>query len=211
MTTVTRMGFEKPIDPFVVLEGEMVRMEPLTLDHLPALYEIGLHPELWKWTNAICTTEPALRAYVEEAIASREQGTAVPFVTFDKVSNRVVGSSRFGNIDSRNRRVEIGWTWITPSAQRSHVNSAAKLLMLSYAFEQLGCIRVELKTDALNMKSRNAMLRLGCKEEGTFRKHMITDAGRLRDTAYFSITDEEWPPIRERLVSSLGQPSKSGK
>lgn len=203
MTQYTTLGFKKPVDPFVVLENDKVRMEPLTLEHLPALYEIGLHEELWRWTNAICTTEPALRAYIEEAIRSREQGTAVPFVTFDKVSNRVVGSSRFGNIDSRDRRVEIGWTWITPSAQRSHVNSAAKLLMLTYAFEELGCIRVELKTDALNMKSRNAMLRLGCREEGTFRNHMITDAGRIRDTVYFSILEEEWPPIRERLINGL--------
>lgn len=197
------MGFANPVDPFVVLEGSKVRMEPLTMDHMPALAEIGLEPELWRWTNSICTTEPALRAYIEEAIRSREQGTAVPFVTFDKVSNRVVGSSRFGNIDSRNRRVEIGWTWITPSAQRSHVNSAAKLLMLTHAFETLGCIRVELKTDALNTKSRNAMLRLGCTEEGTFRNHMITDAGRIRDTVYFSILAEDWPPIRERLTESL--------
>jgi RimJ/RimL family protein N-acetyltransferase len=199
----TTSGFVNPVDPFVVLDGPKVRMEPLTLEHLPALAEIGLHEELWRWTNAICTTEPALRAYVEEAIKGREQGTAVPYATFDKVSNRFVGSSRFGNIDSRNRRVEIGWTWITPSAQRSHVNSAAKLLMLTHAFETLGCIRVELKTDALNTKSRNAMLRLGCKEEGTFRNHMITDAGRIRDTVYFSILAEEWPPIRERLTASL--------
>ncbi len=201
------VGFMKPINSFVVLEGALVRMEPLTLDHLPALYEIGLHPELWTWTNAICTTKPALKEYIEEAITSREQGTAVPFVTFDRVSNRVVGSSRFGNIDSKNRHVEIGWTWITPSAQRSHVNSAAKLLMLSYAFDELGCLRVELKTDALNSKSRNAMLRLGCKEEGTFRRHMITDAGRIRDTVYFSIIAEEWPPIRERLTENLRKPS----
>ena len=208
MTRYTTPGFKSEVDPFVVLDGPKVRMEPLTLDHLPALTEIGLHEELWRWTNAICTTANALRSYIEEAVKSREQGTAVPFATFDKVTNRVVGSSRFGNIDSRNRRVEIGWTWITPSAQRSHVNSSAKLLMLSHAFETLGCIRVELKTDALNEKSRNAMLRLGCKEEGTFRNHMITDAGRVRDTVYFSITAEDWPPIRERLEESLHQQGK---
>jgi N-acetyltransferase len=203
VTKYTNPGFAKPVDPFVVLENDKVRMEPLTLEHLPALTEIGLHEELWRWTNAICTTEPALRDYIEDAIRSREKGTAVPFTTIDKVSNRVVGSSRFGNIDSHNRRVEIGWTWITPSAQRTHVNSAAKLLMLTHAFEHLGCIRVELKTDALNMKSRNAMVRLGCQQEGIFRNHMITDAGRIRDTAYFSILVEEWPPIRERLLNGL--------
>ena len=203
MTKYTTPGFGKPVNPFVVLENEKVRMEPLTLEHFPALVVAGLHEELWRWTNSICTTEQALREYLEDAIRSREQGSAVPFVTFDKVSNRVVGSSRFGNIDSRNRRVEIGWTWITPDAQRTHVNSAAKLLMLTHAFEELGCIRVELKTDALNMKSRNAMLRLGCREEGTFRNHMITDAGRIRDTVSFSILADEWPPIRERLRNSL--------
>lgn len=202
MTKTTPSGFVSAVDPFVVLENDRVRMEPLTRDHYPALMQVGLHEDLWRWTNAICTTERALTEYLDEAIQAREQGSAVPFVTFDKVSNRVVGSSRYGNIDARNRRVEIGWTWITPSAQRSHVNSAAKLLMLGHAFETLGCMRVELKTDALNTKSRNAMLRLGCREEGTLRSHMITDAGRIRDTVYFSILAEEWPLIRERLTKS---------
>lgn len=204
--TVERHGFAKSVDPFVALEGDHVRLEPMSLEHVPALCTIGCHEELWRWTNAIATSETAMRNYVQEAIELREQGLAVPFVTIDKASSRIVGSSRFGNIDSHNRRIEIGWTWITPSAQRTYVNSAAKLLMLQYAFEFLGCIRVELKTDAMNTTSRNAMLRLGCREEGTLRSHMITDAGRVRDTTYFSILADEWPPIRERLSGILRQP-----
>jgi RimJ/RimL family protein N-acetyltransferase len=123
----------------------------------------------------------------------------------DKLTGEIVGSTRFGSIDSHNRRVEIGWTWIGAKWQRSHVNSAAKLLMLTHAFDVLDCIRVELKTDALNTKSRNAMLRLGCTEEGTLRNHIITDAGRVRDTAYFSVLASEWPAVRTRLQSSLAR------
>lgn len=116
---------------------------------------------------------------------------------------KVVGSTRFGNIDLKNRKLEIGWTWVSRPWQRTAVNTEAKLLMLTYAFEQLRCIRVEFKTDALNLASRKAIARLGAKEEGVLRRHMITETGRFRDSVYFSILDDEWPAIKRRLEDGL--------
>jgi RimJ/RimL family protein N-acetyltransferase len=138
-------------------------------------------------------------AYVEAALAELEAGQSLPFATLDRQSGRVVGSTRFGSLDRRNLRVEIGWTWIARPWQRSPVNTEAKYLMLRYAFEELGCMRVELKTDALNERSRRAIARLGAVEEGVLRSHMVTAHGRVRDTVYYSIIAPEWPAVRARL------------
>lgn len=118
----------------------------------------------------------------------------------------MIGSTRFGNISARDRRVEIGWTWLGRAWQRTPANTEAKLLMLRHAFEAMGCIRVELKTDALNQRSREAILRLGAREEGTLRRHAITDAGRVRDTVYFSILADEWPAVCAALAAKLARP-----
>ncbi len=185
----------------VILEGEKIRLEPMTSDHLDSLVEAGKFEELWRWTSTTAYTAESMGEYVGAALADFAAGVALPFVTVDKESGAVIGSTRFGNIDRANRKVEIGWTWITPAFQRTHVNSEAKFLMLRHAFEQWDCVRVELKTDALNEKSRNAMLRIGAKEEGVLRQHMVTHSGRLRDTVYFSIVDSEWPMVRARLES----------
>lgn len=181
------------------LEGDCVLLEPMSPDHLDALSAAGAFEELWRWTRARATTRESMREYMDAALADAAKGTARPFVTIDRDSQRVVGSTRFGNIDPIDRRVEIGWTWITPEFQRSYVNTEAKYLMLRHAFEVWDCVRVELKTDVLNEKSRNAMLRLGATEEGVFRKHMLTQGGRFRDTIYYSILDTEWPAIKSRL------------
>ncbi|MEO8192421.1 MAG: GNAT family protein [Gemmatimonadales bacterium] len=185
----------------VVLEGKRVRLEPMQAGHLTALAEAGSYEELWRWTQAKADTRESMKAYMDVALAAAAAGVAMPFVTIDKASERIIGSTRFGNIDRENRRVEIGWTWITPQFQRSHVNSGAKYLMLSHAFDVWGCVRVELKTDALNQKSRAAMLRIGAKEEGTLRRHMLTYGGRFRDSVYYSVLDSEWPTVRETLRS----------
>jgi RimJ/RimL family protein N-acetyltransferase len=140
---------------------------------------------------------------VEKALGEQERGESVVFATVESKSGRVIGSTRFMNIDRANRRVEIGYTWIAPAWQRSAVNTEAKYLMLRHAFEVWQCMRVELKTDALNQKSRNAVLRIGAREEGTLRKHLITWTGRVRDTVYFSILDAEWPEVRARLEAKL--------
>jgi RimJ/RimL family protein N-acetyltransferase len=194
------------IDPTpVVLDGIRVRLEPMTMDHLDALTEAGKYEELWSWTRAKASTRESMREYMQEAFAEQRAGTAMPFVTIDKPSNSVVGSTRFGNIDIGNRRVEIGWTWVTPRFQRTYVNSEAKYLMLSRAFEVWECVRVELKTDLLNAKSRAAMLRLGAIEEGVLRRHMVTYGGRFRDSVYYSILDSEWPGIRDRLRGQISK------
>jgi len=181
-----------------VLEGRHVRLEPLTLGHHAALCEVGFDEALWRWIPIKVSTPEGMRAYIETALSGKAAGHMFPFATVEKSSGRVIGSTRYMNIDRPNRRVEIGSTWISPPWQRTVVNTEAKYLMFKYAFEELGCIRVELKTDALNEKSRNAILRIGAKEEGIFRKHVICDDGRVRDSVYFSVIESEWPGVKPR-------------
>jgi RimJ/RimL family protein N-acetyltransferase len=190
------------IEP-VVLEGRVVRLEPLLESHTGALCEVGLDPELWQWIPYRASTPEEMRGYVRDALRAESAGTALPFTTVDRATGRVVGSTRYMNIDPPNRRVEIGATWIARPWQRSPVNTEAKYLMLLHAFETLGCIRVELKTDALNQKSRAAILRIGAREEGILRQHVVTWSGRLRDTVYFSILDTEWPRVKADLEARL--------
>jgi N-acetyltransferase len=187
----------------VTLKGEHVELVPLSIEHVGQLSEFGLAEDLWRLTVNQITSEAEMKAYVQSALDDRDRGTAIPFATKLKDSDKIVGSTRFGNIDSANRRAEIGWTWIGPEWQRSFVNTEAKLLMLTHAFEVWQCIRVELKTDALNERSRNAILRLGAKEEGIFRNHMITDSGRFRNSVYFSIIDTEWSGVKAGLIEKL--------
>lgn len=187
----------------VVLEGTVVRLVPMERSHLFALADVGLDPSLWTLIPTPVTDLEEMQRWLEEALRQQATGTALPFVTVERASGTVVGSSRFAAWEPEHRRIEIGWTWIAPRWQRSAVNTEAKLLMLRHAFETLGCLRVELKTDALNMRSRAAILRLGAREEGTFRKHMVTRQGRVRDTVYFSITNDEWPEVRARLERML--------
>ena len=190
-------------DP-ITLDGMRVRMEPLDLArHFEGLCAIGLDDELWRWTQAHPRTPDDLRAYLDEALAEQAQRRSLPFATIDRASGDVAGCTRFGNIDRRNRRVEIGWTWVGRRFQRSHVNTEAKYLMMRHAFETEGCVRVELKTNVLNEKSRNAMKRMGCVEEGVLRKHAINAHGVWRDTIYYSVLDDEWPAVKARLESFM--------
>jgi RimJ/RimL family protein N-acetyltransferase len=187
----------------VTLEGGSVRLEPLTESHHAALCEIGLDPELWRLIPYRVTTAEEMLDYIRTALAGQAAGNTIPFVTVERASGGVVGSTRFMNIDAANRRVEIGATWLAQSWRRTAINTEAKYLMLRHAFETLGCIRVELKTDALNERSRAAILRIGAREEGTLRQHMLTWSGRLRDTVYFSIIDSEWPGVKASLEAKL--------
>jgi len=191
------------IEP-VILEGAHVRLEPLRPAHVEPLCAVGLDPEIWRWTQSQVGDREQMREYVETALRWQAEGTALPFVTVEKGSGTVVGSTRFANIDPANRRVEIGWTWLGRAWQRTACNTEAKHLMLGHAFETWGCLRVEFKTDALNARSRAALLRIGAREEGTLRKHMVTASGRLRDSVYFSILDDEWPAVKKRLETRLG-------
>jgi RimJ/RimL family protein N-acetyltransferase len=193
------------IEP-ITLEGTHVRLEPLSLAHHEALTKVGLDETIWRWSPTPMRTPEEMRAYIEEALAGQARGTVLPFVTIEKSVGRVIGSTRYANIDALHRHLEIGWTWIAPPWQRTAVNTEAKYLMLRHAFESLGCIRVELKTDSLNERSRNAILRLGAKEEGTFRNHMITSTGRRRHSVFFSIIDSEWPEVKANLEEKLARP-----
>jgi RimJ/RimL family protein N-acetyltransferase len=189
----------------LVLEGAHVRLESMTMDHLPGLVACGLDPRIWTWMPVEVTDEDGMRSIVRAAIDGRDAGTEVPLVTIDRSSGQVVGSSRYLALALPHRRLEIGWTWITPSAQRSAVNSEAKLLMLTYAFETLGCLRVEFKTDARNGASRAALLGIGATFEGVFRKHMLVRDGERRDSAWYSIVDDEWPDVRSHLAERLSR------
>ena len=187
----------------LTLSGTSVRLEPMTLAHVAALSRVGLEPELWRWIPSPVTTAEEMRSYVQTALDEQQRGVSLPFVIVDEASGQIIGSTRYGNIEVANRRLEIGWTWLTPAFQRSRANTEAKLLLLTHAFEILGMNRVELKTDALNAKSRAAIGRIGATQEGIFRRHMITASGRIRDTVYFSIIDSEWPTIKARLLDKI--------
>ena len=188
-----------------ILEGRTVRLEPLTTGHIPRLAPVAYDPDLWQWTTSRIAQERDLRAYVDDALASQRAGTALPFCIVARETGDAIGSSRFGNYDASNRKVEIGWSWVARAWQRTCANPEAKRLLLDYAFGELECLRVEFKTDALNARSRGALLKLGAKEEGILRSHMITYTGRRRDSVYFSILVEEWPDVRRRLDERLNR------
>lgn len=191
------------MNPAPVLEGSHVRLEPLSLKHLDGLCAVGLDESLWQWTTIRVRSREEMVAYVESALEEQRRGTALMFATTLKTNGQVVGSTGFGSMDLKNRRVEIGWTWIGVRWQRTAVNTEAKYLMLCHAFETFGCRRVEFKTDVLNQCSRRAILRLGAKEEGILRKHMSTYSGRVRDSVYYSIVDDEWPSVKVALQAKL--------
>jgi N-acetyltransferase len=197
-------GAARRIEP-VTLHGALVRLEPLSLDHLPGLAEVGLDPAIWQWTTARPTTTGELRAWAETALGNRDAGNEFPFATIDQATGRPIGSSRFMNIALEHHRVEIGWTWVAPAWQRTGANREAKLLMLGHAFGTLGCRRVEFKTDSLNEPSRTALLGIGAQFEGIFRNHMVMLDGRMRHSAYYSVIDEEWPAVKAGLERSLAR------
>jgi len=192
------------ISPFS-LEGRHVRLEPLRPGHASVFWEITKDhlADLFQWIPYRLQSLEDFEKFNRQVLDEQARGLTVPFATVERASNVVVGTTRFMNIDLANRKVEIGSTWIAPRWQRTAVNTEAKYLMLCHAFEVWKCLRVELKTDALNQRSRQAILRLGAKQEGTLRKHMLTYDGRQRDSVYFSILDTEWPQVKIRLVSKL--------
>lgn len=187
----------------VTLEGAHVRLEPLSESHHDALCAVGLDPELWKWIPTQVLDPDQMMNFIRRELAEQQQGTSIPFATVERGSQKIIGATRFMNIDVTNKRVEIGSTWIAKPWQRTAINTEAKYLMMRYAFETLGCNRVELKTDSLNTKSRNAILRIGAKQEGILRSHMVTWSGRLRDTVYFSVIAPEWPEVKAALEAKI--------
>ena len=195
----------------VTLEGQHVRLEPLSFDHYAGLCEVGLDQELWRWIPQPVRTPEEMREYIATALKLQVEGSVLPFATNDRASGKIIGSTRYMNIDRTNRHVEIGSTWLGLKWQRTAANTEAKFLMLRHAFETLRCLRVEFKTDSLNERSRNAIMRIGAKEEGIFRNHMITHSGRIRHSVYYSIIDSEWSEVNARLQEKLSAPaSRSG-
>jgi RimJ/RimL family protein N-acetyltransferase len=187
----------------VTLVGRGVRLEPLELAHVPSLAAAGADPATWTWMHAPLADEASMRAWVDEALRNRDAGEEVPFATVDAVTGRVLGSTRFMSIAPAHRRLEIGWTWLTPAAHGTGANTEAKLLMLEHAFERLRAMRVELKTDARNERSRAALAGIGATFEGVFRRHQLMGSGRVRDSAWYAVVDEDWPAVRERLRARL--------
>ena len=193
------------IEP-VTLRGEHATLEPLSAAHAPALAKAAADGELWRlWYTGVAAPEK-MDAYVATALDMRERLDAMPFVVRDNASGDIVGCTRYFNVDTANRRVEIGHTWYAKRLQRTPLNTECKLLLLSHAFEALGCIAVEFRTHWFNHASRAAIARLGAKQDGVLRNHAITADGIKRDTVVFSIIDSEWPAVRQHLRFQLEKP-----
>lgn len=189
----------------VSLHGSLVTLEPLTLARLAALADIGLDPELWRLQPRAITSVADMQEYIEQALAEQAREASLPFVIVRRADQAVIGSTRFMDINPAHRRLEIGATWLTRDAQRTGANVEAKLLLLRHAFETVGVQKVVFKTEALNTQSRTAILALGAAEEGTFRRHLIAENGRMRDMVYFSLLDSEWPGVRSHLQARLAR------
>jgi len=207
----------------VTLEGQYVRLEPLTLSHEESLNGAARDGDLWNTQVTIIPAPAGMKDYIQFALDGLAQGNQLPFVIVRKggkgvppvidaqdarATSQVVGSTRFYEIFPNDRKCAIGYTWLAKSVQRTPINTECKLLLLTHAFETWKCVRVELITDVLNEESRAAILRLGAKQEGILRKHLILPSGRVRDSVFFSIIDDEWPEVKQGLLSRL-QPSAS--
>ena len=192
----------------VTLEGELVRLEPLTREHEDGLWEASRDERTWRWLSVLQPrTREELHEYVAAALRSEADGLERPFATILREEGRVVGSTRYLSLRPEHRSIEIGWTWLAPAAWGTGINVEAKLLMLGHAFETLGCLRVELKTDARNERSRRALEALPAQFEGIHRKHMLVRGGERRDSAWYSVVDDEWPDVRANLLRRLGRTS----
>jgi N-acetyltransferase len=185
------------------LEGQIVVLEPLEARHEEGLFAAAQHAEIWKWLAPVGDSREFFSAWMAVSLAESGAGREGVFATVDRASGEPIGSTRYLNVREAHRGVEIGWTWLTPSMWRTGANVEAKLLMLEHAFECLQCMRVEFKTDARNERSRAALAALGAQFEGTLRKHMVMPGVGVRDSAYYSVIEEEWPPVRANLERRL--------
>ncbi len=193
------------IEP-VTLIGKHVRLEPMTEAHIPGLTQIGVGQTFWDFMlYGNMQTEADMQNWVRDIIARGEKGTDLPFVAIHLGSGRVAGATRYLNIMPKDRGLEIGGTWYGPEFQRSPVNTECKYLLLKHAFETLGCIRVQLKTDLRNERSQKAIERIGAKKEGVLRNHMILPDGRFRHSVFYSILDTEWGEVKKRLEEMMSK------
>jgi RimJ/RimL family protein N-acetyltransferase len=185
------------------LEGEIIVLEPIEDRHEKGLLEASQHAEIWRWLAPIGESREYFSAWFAASLADSLVGREGVFVTVDRRSGKPIGSTRYLSLREAHRGLEIGWTWLMPSAWRTGANVEAKLLMLEHAFERLGCIRVEFKTDARNERSRAALAALPAQFEGILRRHMIMPGVGMRDSAYFSVIDDDWPQVRANLERRL--------
>jgi N-acetyltransferase len=189
------------------LEGRLAVVEPLARDHEEGLWHAATSdPEIWRWMFVdAAASRGAFRAWLEDALERGAAGVEAPFAVLDSASGTPLGSTRYLSLRPEHRGLEIGWTWLARQAWGTGVNVEAKLLLLTHAFETLGCMRVEFKTDARNARSRAALEALPARFEGIFRKHMVVQGGDIRDSAYYAITDGDWPPVRANLERRLSE------
>ena len=188
----------------VILNGKYVRLEPMTEDHISGLAEIGVGQTFWDFMlyGRMDSVED-MRNWVRDILSRAQNGTDLPFVAIHVASGKVAGATRYLNIMPKDRGLEIGGTWYGTEYQRTTVNTECKYLLLTHAFEKLGCIRVQLKTDLRNVRSQKAIERIGAKREGILRNHMILPSGQFRDSVFYSILDSEWPEVKKRLEESI--------
>ncbi len=194
------------MDTFITpakLENHIALIKPLDASCFDDLSRIAAEPALWEMSPRRMESREDFIAYFKEALMEKEKHISIPFVITDKRTNEVAGSTRYGNLFPQHKRLEIGWTWIGTQFQSTGLNRAVKFELLKYGFETLGLNRIELKTDSLNIQSRTAMKKIGAREEGIFRKHMLTASGRIRDTVYLSILKEEWPEIKGTIFQAF--------
>lgn len=189
----------------VSLVGDLVRLEPLSHDHHDGLVDATRDGELWHLTYTSVPGPDGMRAEIDRRLALQDAGTMLPFTARRADTGQIIGMTTYMDVDAVNRRVEIGSTWNARSAQRTGTNTESKLLLLSHAFEELACIAVELRTHALNLQSRAAIVRLGAEQDGVLRSHRVLADGSLRDTVVFSIIATEWPSVRDGLQRRLAE------
>ncbi|MCM3081105.1 GNAT family N-acetyltransferase [Brevibacillus invocatus] len=187
----------------VILEGKRVRLEPLRQGHVEGIWEAGRHVSIWTYMSKKMESFQDAVAFISTAIDNEAKGTELPFVIIDKRDEKIIGSTRLMAISVRDKGLEIGHTWLTPSVWKTAVNTECKFLLLKHCFEALGCIRVQLKTDLRNHNSQRAIARIGGVKEGILRSHMIVQDGYVRDTVMFSILDREWSGVEEKLQMYL--------
>ncbi len=197
------INIENFFDQDVILEDELVRIEPLQEKHFDLLLPTAMQESLWLFTVAKINSAADFRKYFDTALEEKQNKRSYPFAYYHKQQQQYIGCTRFGNIEFPHKKVEIGWTWLHPSLQGTGFNKHCKFLLLRFGFETLGLNRIELKTNLLNLKSQKAMLKIGALKEGIFRKNIINDDGTTRDTVYFSFINDEWPAIKENIFKEF--------
>ncbi len=187
----------------VVLMGDRVKILPMEDHHVQELFDAGINPDIWPYMPMKVQSIEDMKCLVNGALQARDQGSEFPFVILDKDSGKFVGSTRFLNISISNRNLEIGWTWLSPSVWRTRINTECKYLLLKHCFETLRTIRVQLKTDSRNVRSQQAIERLGAVKEGVLRNHMVMPDGYLRDSVFYSVINREWVLVKDKLENML--------